>query len=96
MRALTTTLAQPNGAVVDVFVQYSALGVFCLLAAAAVRVLYAQFTNALELERKRRDALEVELRELNAKMQDKIVPVLTEATRVIGDVLKATQDRDRR
>lgn len=85
--------AATGGAITDVFVQYSALGAVALLALLAVRVLYMREAAALDLERKRRDEAEAELRAMNLKMQDTIVPILTEATRVISEVLEQTRER---
>lgn len=88
-----TQQAAGAGATTEVFVQYGALGVIALLALLAVRALYLREAAALDRERERRDAAEVELRAMNAKMQDTIVPILTEATRVISEVLEHTRDR---
>lgn len=98
--------ATPNSATTDLYVQYGAFFIMAAVAFGAVRVLYARDgvardlerareADALDVERKRRDALEIELRELNRAMQDKIVPVLTEATRAISELLRVTQERDR-
>jgi len=88
-------LAQAGAEVTSVFVQYSALGVIALLALGAVRVLFQREVKALDLERQRADRLEDELRRLNTTVQERYMSTLTEATRVMGDVLDAQRDRPR-
>lgn len=82
--------------VTSVFVQYSALGVIALLALGAVRVLDQRAVRALDLERQRADRLEEELRKLNAAVQERYVTTLTEASRVMSDVLETVRSRDER
>lgn len=77
------------------FVQYGALGVIAFLALIAVRVLFQREVKALDHERGRADRLEEELRKLNATIQDKYVGTLSEATRVMGDVLDSLKDNRR-
>jgi DNA integrity scanning protein DisA with diadenylate cyclase activity len=69
------------------FVQYGALGVIALLALAAVRVLFQREVRANDLERQRADRLEEELRRLNNTIQDRYITTLTEASRVMSEVL---------
>lgn len=88
-------LAQAGAEVTSVFVQYSALGVIALLALGAVRVLFQREVKALDLERQRADRLEDELRRLNATVQERYMSTLTEATRVMGDVLDAQRAKPR-
>lgn len=84
---MTGVLAQAPD-VTSAFVQYGALGVIALLALLAVRVLFQREVRALDLERQRADRLEEELRKINTTIQDKYVSTLTEATRVMGDILE--------
>lgn len=90
------TLAQAAGdSTTAVFVQYGALGIIALLALGAVRVLFQREVKALDLERQRADRLEDELRRLNATVQERYMSTLTEATRVMGDVLDAQRAKPR-
>jgi 16S rRNA C967 or C1407 C5-methylase (RsmB/RsmF family) len=88
-------LAQAGADTTTVFVQYGALGVIALLALGAVRVLFQREVKALDLERQRADRLEDELRRLNATVQERYMSTLTEATRVMGDVLDAQRAKPR-
>jgi len=81
------------GASTDVLVQYGALGVLALLAIVAVRVLFQRETKSLDLERARADRLEQELARLNTAVQERTVPALTEATRVISEALEQMKGR---
>lgn len=71
----------------SVFIQYGALGCIALLALGAVRVLFQQSVKALDLERQRADRLEAELKETNKTVQEKYMATLTEATRVMSEVV---------
>lgn len=73
----------------SVFIQYGALGGVTLLALAAIRVLFLQLQKVLDLERQRGDRLEAELRELNKTAQEKYMATMTEATRVMSEVVNA-------
>lgn len=88
-------LAQAGADTTAVFVQYGALGIIALLALGAVRVLFQREVKALDLERQRADRLEDELRRLNATVQERYMSTLTEATRVMGDVLDAQRAKPR-
>lgn len=77
----------------DVLYQYGAIGVVLLAAGYAVRVLFQQATKAHDLERQRADRLEAELRQLNQAVQEKVVPVISEATKIISDALRDSQRR---
>lgn len=68
-------------------IQYGALGIIAALALAAVRVLFQREVNAHDLERQRADRLEDELRKLNTTVQDRYIQTLSEATRVMGEVV---------
>lgn len=76
-----------------VFLQYGALGVIALLALGAVRVLFQREVQALDLERKRADRLEEELRKLNSTVQERYVSTLTEATRAMSELLDHLRER---
>ncbi len=76
-----------------VFIQYGALGVIALLALLAVRVLFQREVRALDLERQRADRLEEELRKLNTTVQERYLTTLTDATRVMSDLLDSHRDR---
>lgn len=73
----------------SVFIQYGALGVITLLALGAIRVLFLQLQKVLDLERQRGDRLEAELREHNKTAQEKYMLTMTEATRVMSEVVNA-------
>lgn len=91
---LAEWLAQAaTGDVTGVFVQYGALGAIALLAMIAVRVLFQREVKALDLERQRADRLEEELRKLNATVQDRYMVTLTEATRVMSEIVDSTRGR---
>ena len=84
LTAATTALGGVDGATL---VQYGALGVIAALALGAVRVLFQREVSAHDLERQRADRLEEGLRRLNATIQDRYISTLTDATRVMGEVL---------
>jgi len=85
---LVADLAQATP-VTDTFLQYGALGVVCLLALFAVRVLYNRAVEEANYHRTRADRLEDELRALNATMREQLIQVIGPATEAIGDALKA-------
>lgn len=62
----------------DQFVQYGALGAFCL-----ILVWFAKTAYKREIERS--DRLEDEVKRLNSLIQDKQVPALEAATRAVED-----------
>lgn len=80
-------LAQAASVDTSTLIQYGALGVIALLALGAVRVLFQREVNAHDLERKRADRLEEELRKLNSTIQDRYITTLSEASRVMVEVL---------
>ena len=90
------TLAQVGEANTSALIQYGALGIIAALALAAVRVLFQREVNAHDLERKRADRLEEELRRLNTTVQDRYVTTLGDATKVMGEVLDFLRREDRR
>lgn len=80
------TLAQ-TAVDTSTLIQYGALGVIAALALGAVRVLFGREVKAHDLERQRADRLEEEVRKLNATIQDRYIATLTDATRVMVEVL---------
>lgn len=77
-----------------VLAQYGALGVMVAVAFVAVRILFNRETEAHKRDAERADRMEAEVRRLNAVIQDRMLPILHEATRAISDALQ-TQDRRR-
>lgn len=71
----------------SMLVQYGALGVIAFLALGAVRVLFQREVSAHDAERRRADRLEEELRKLNSAVQDRYITTLSEASRVMVEVL---------
>lgn len=84
--------ADPSG-VSEALINNGSLGVLALVALTAALILYKGMDRALELERKRVDALTAELREANSTMQTMSTTTLAEATRAISEALAATRDR---
>jgi F0F1-type ATP synthase membrane subunit b/b' len=82
-----------------VFIQYGALGAIALLALYAVVKLFARVTSAADAavaaERARADRHEEELRRLNTTVQEKLLPILVQATQVLGDVLVELREERR-
>jgi hypothetical protein len=78
-----------------ILAQYGALGVMVIAAGLAVRVLFQRTTEAYERERERADRMEQEVQRLNAVIQEKMLPILHEATRAISDALQEQRRRDR-
>lgn len=72
-----------------VFLQYSVLGAVALLGLWFFLVAYRR-------EVKRADECEAALRELQSKLIDDYVPVLTKAAEVIADTAAELRRRDRR
>lgn len=67
-------------------VQYGVLGVLAALLIAFARSAYLR-------EAKRADALDEELRHLNADMRDRLVPLLTDVVRVLAETAAAQRER---
>lgn len=80
----------------DVLLQYGALGFMVLAAAAIIRVLFQRETAAYERERERADRMEAEVQRLNNIIQERMLPILHEATKAISEALQGEQRRDRR
>jgi hypothetical protein len=76
-------------------IQYGALGVIAALALAAVRVLFQREVGAHDAERRRADRLEEELRKLNGTIQDRYITTLSEASRIMVEVLDYMKREDR-
>ena len=79
----------------DVLLQYGALGAMVLAAWAIIRVLFQRETSAFERERERADRMEAEVGRLNTVIQEKMLPVLSEATKAISEALHEQNRRDR-
>jgi hypothetical protein len=79
-----------------VLLQYGALGVMVLAAGAIIRVLFQRETAAHERERDRADRMEAEVQRLNSVIQDRMLPILHEATQAISEALHQEQRKDRR
>lgn len=80
----------------DVLLQYGALGFMVLAAGAIIRVLFQRETAAYERERERADRMEAEVQRLNNIIQERMLPILHEATKAISEALQGEQRRDRR
>lgn len=76
-----------------ILAQYGALGVLVIVAGFAVRVLFQRSTEAYEREKQRADRMEAEVQRLNAIIQDKMLPILHEATKAISDALQEQRRR---
>lgn len=76
-------------------IQYGALGVIAALALGAVRVLFQREVSAHDAERRRADRLEDELRKLNGTVQDRYITTLSEASRIMVEVLDYIKREDR-
>lgn len=75
----------------DALLQYGAVGVLALFCLLAVRVLFTKLIEDLKSEKERGDRLEKELLELNKTTREKVVTVLSDATRAIADALAAVR-----
>lgn len=88
------------GPAMDSLLQYGAIGALLVLTIIALVMLYRRIIANADAERLRADAerersaaLEVELRELNQRIQDKVLSTLAEATHAIGDVINELRRR---
>ena len=79
----------------DVLLQYGALGVMVIAAGAIIRVLFQRETAAHEREKERADRMEAEVSRLNAVIQEKLLPILHDATQAISEALHQEQRKDR-
>jgi hypothetical protein len=79
----------------DVLLQYGALGVMVVAAGAIIRVLFQRETAAYEREKDRADRMEAEVSRLNAVIQDRMLPILHDATQAISEALHQEQRKDR-
>jgi len=80
----------------DVLLQYGALGVMVIAAGAIIRVLFQRETAAYEREKERADRMEAEVSRLNAVIQERMLPILHDATQAISEALHEEQRKDRR
>lgn len=78
-----------------ILAQYGALGVMVFAAGVAVRVLFQRTTDAYNRERERADRMEHEVQRLNELIQEKMLPILHEATRAISEALQEQRRRER-
>ncbi|MFF1820405.1 hypothetical protein ACFVWG_24075 [Kribbella sp. NPDC058245] len=70
-----------------ILAQYGALGVMVVFAGLIIRVLFQRTTEAYERERDRADRMEQEVQRLNELIQEKMLPILHDATRAISEAL---------
>jgi len=68
-------------------IQYGALGAFCAVAGAVVKILYGRLVKDYEREQQRADRLETELKALNEMLRTQYTATISDATRAIGDAL---------
>lgn len=78
-----------------ILAQYGALGVMVITAFVAVRILFQRSTDAYNRERDRADRMEQEVQRLNGVIQEKMLPILHEATRAISEALEQQRRKDR-
>lgn len=80
-------LAAAGGdAVTATFLQFGVLGAFAL-------VSLGFYLSVYKRETARADRAEQRLEELHRDMRDKVIPVLTDATRTLADVTSTLRDR---
>lgn len=77
----------------SILYQYGAIGIALLGTGYAVRVLFQREIRAHDLERQRADRMEAEVRRLNDLIQEKMLPVLVEATKVMSEALNDSRRR---
>jgi hypothetical protein len=75
---MLTTALNTTGEVTGIFLQYGVLGVFALFGLYFFRIVYKRETE-------RADRAEVQLAELNRDIRERIIPVLTEANRLVAE-----------
>lgn len=80
----------------DILLQYGALGVMVIAAGVIIRVLFQREIAAYEREKDRADRMEAEVSRLNGLIQDRMLPILHEATQAISEALHQEQRKDRR
>lgn len=79
--------------VTPILAQYGALGVMVFAAGLAVRTLFQRETQAHEREKERADRMEAEVQRLNNIIQEKMLPILHEATQAISEALREQRRR---
>jgi hypothetical protein len=77
-----------------ILAQYGALGVLVIFASIAVRTLFQRETQAHEREKERADRMEAEVQRLNTIIQEKMLPILHEATKAISEALQEQRRRN--
>lgn len=83
---MTALLAQATE-LPSVLYQYGAIGIALIGTGYAVRVLFQREIKAHDADRQRADRMEEEVKRLNTMIQDRILPTLSEATKIISDAL---------
>lgn len=78
-----------SGLAVDSLLQYGAIGALLVLTIFALVKLYQRIIANADAERQRADRAEAELRELNTRIQERVLVTLGEATHAIGEVIGA-------
>lgn len=71
-----------------VLAQYGALGVLVAVAFVAVRILFNREVEAHKRDADRADRMEAEVQRLNSVIQEKMLPILHEATKAISEALQ--------
>lgn len=80
----------------DSLLQYGAIGALLVIAIFGLTRLYQRIVANADAERQRAERAEQELRELNAKIQDRVLGVLSDATHAIGDVVALLREDGKR
>jgi hypothetical protein len=80
----------------DLLAQYGALGAMVIAAGLIIRVLFQRETQAHEREKQRADRMEAEVQRLNAVIQERMLPILHDATQAISEALHQEQRKDHR
>lgn len=89
-RLLAQVAADPTGSLI----QYGALGILAAIACISAKVLFGRVSEALDLERKRSERLEAELKAVNDAVREKYMTTLAEATTAIAETLAIARRRD--
>lgn len=71
----------------DTLLQYGAIGALLAISLFALLKLYQRIIANADAERQRADRAEAELRELHAKIQDRVLATIGDATHAISEVI---------
>ena len=71
----------------DTLLQYGAIGALLIIAIFGLVKLYQRILANADAERLRADRAEQELRELHAKIQDRVLSTIGDATHAISEVI---------